>query len=316
VSVPEWTPELVVDAERARALVRARFPELRAERVERLGQGWDNAAYLVDGTVVFRFPQRAIVAPLVETEIAVLPKLGPLLPVAIPVPRWIGTPDATYPWHFAGYALLRGAPLDVAHPDDAERAALARPLARFLRALHAVDPAPYVAAGLPGDLIGRLDARKRNPLAAGRLEALVQADALTHAEASAVMAALERDAPLEAPERLTVVHGDLYARHLLLDETNALAAVIDWGDVHHGDPAADLMVAHEILPQCEHAVFLAEYGAVGETTWRRARWRGLYHAVLVADYGLAIRDEALARGGLDAIARILAADERQTQVSC
>lgn len=64
-----WTPEIVVDAERARAMIAARFPELRAERIERLGQGWDNAAYLVDGEAVFRFPQRGVAAPLIATEI-------------------------------------------------------------------------------------------------------------------------------------------------------------------------------------------------------------------------------------------------------
>jgi aminoglycoside phosphotransferase (APT) family kinase protein len=304
VSVPEWTPDLVVDEDRARALIRARFSEIRADRVERLGQGWDNAAYLVDGTTVFRFPQRAIVAPLIETEIVMLPALAPLLPLAIPVPRWIGVPDGSYPWHFAGYELLHGTPLDIANPDDAARSALARPLARFLRALHAIDPARYVAAGLPRDLIGRLDAVKRNPIAAGRLDTLVDAAAITRADASALNAMLERDAPREVPERLVVVHGDLYARHLLLDDANGLVAVIDWGDVHHGDPAADLMIAHEILRQREHDDFIAEYGAISETTWRRARWRGLYHAILVADYGLAVGDQPLARSGLAAIRRI------------
>ena len=70
---PLWTPEIVVDAERARALIAARFPGLRADRFEPLGQGWDNAAYLVDGATVFRFPQRAVAAPLIATEIAVRP---------------------------------------------------------------------------------------------------------------------------------------------------------------------------------------------------------------------------------------------------
>ena len=97
-------------------MIASRFADVRADRLERLGQGWDNAAYLVDGRAVFRFPQPAVAAPLVATEIAVLPLLAPRLPLAIPVPRWIGRPDESYPWQFAGYAtagaVLAGLALD------------------------------------------------------------------------------------------------------------------------------------------------------------------------------------------------------------
>jgi aminoglycoside phosphotransferase (APT) family kinase protein len=308
VSDPVWTPEIVVDEDRARALIASRFADVRAERLERLGQGWDNAAYLVDGATVFRFPQRAVAAPLVATEIAVLPALAGLLPVAIPVPRWIGEPDSAYPWRFAGYELLAGTPLDIARPDDAARAALASPLARFLRALHAVDPEPLVASGLPPDTIGRMDPAKRLPQVRERLFALVAGGSLESDDAAALLGTFERDAGTNGPQRLTVVHGDLYARHLLLDERSALSGVIDWGDVHFGDPAVDLSVAHEVLPVAAHASFLSEYGDVAPATWRRARWRAIHHAVLVADYGTTIGDRALAAGGFEALRRILAAE--------
>jgi aminoglycoside phosphotransferase (APT) family kinase protein len=304
MSAPTWTPEIVVAPERARAMIAARFPELRAERVERLGQGWDNAAYLVDGTVVFRFPQRAVAAPLIATEIAVLPMLAAALPVAIPAPRWVGEPDDTYPWRFAGYPLLHGTPVDVARPDDAALAALARPLGRFLRALHGVEAAPCVAAGLPPDLIGRLDPAKRGPQVRERLGTLVSGGIVGEADASALLGAFVADAPEGAPSRLAVLHGDLYARHLLLDEAGSLAGVIDWGDAHLGDPAVDLSVVHEIVPASAHAAFFAEYGPVDERTWRRARWRAIHHAVLVAEYGTAIGDVALADGALSALRRI------------
>jgi len=299
-----WTPEIVVDAERARAMIAARFPELRAERVERLGQGWDNAAYLVDGSAVFRFPQRGIAAPLIATEIAVLPMLAAALPVAIPAPRWVGEPDEDYPWRFAGYPLLHGTPVDVARPDDAALAALAGPLGRFLRALHGVETSPVVAAGLPPDRIGRLDSAKRVPQVCERLETLVSRGIVREADAARLLETFVADAPVGAPSRLAVLHGDLYARHLLLDEANSLAGVIDWGDVHLGDPAVDLSVVHEIVPRSAHGAFFAEYGPVDERTWRRARWRAIHHAVLVAEYGTAIGDAALADGGLAGLRRI------------
>ena len=300
-----WTPEVVVDAKRARTMIATRFPELRAERVERLGQGWDNAAYLVDGTAVFRFPQRGIAAPLIATEIAVLPLIAPAVaPVAIPLPRWVGEPDGEYPWRFAGYPLLRGTPVDVMNPDDSALAALARPLGRFLRALHGIDTAPPIAAGLPPDLIGRLDMAKRLPQVRERLAALASSGAVREADAAALLERFIAEAPDGPPSRLAVLHGDLYARHVLLDEAGALAGVIDWGDVHLGDPAVDLSVVHELVSAAAHDAFFAEYGPVDERTWRRARWRAIHHAVLVADYGTAIGDAALANGGLTALRRV------------
>jgi aminoglycoside phosphotransferase (APT) family kinase protein len=305
MSVPMWTPEIVVDADRARAMIAARFPELRAERVERLGQGWDNAAYLVDGTAVFRFPQRGIAAPLIATEIAVLPLIAPAVaPVAIPVPRWVGTPDDAYPWRFAGYPLLSGTPVDVVNPDDAALAPLARPLGRFLRALHGIDTAPAIAAGLPPDVIGRLDPAKRVPQVRERLATLASRGVVREADAAALLERFIAEAPDGAPARLAVLHGDLYARHLLLDESAALAGVIDWGDVHLGDPAVDLSVVHEIVPAGAHGEFFAEYGSVDERTWRRARWRAIHHAILVAENGSAIGDTSLADGGLAGLRRI------------
>lgn len=311
MSVPMWTPEIVVAPELARAMIAERFPELRAERVERLGQGWDNAAYLVDGAAVFRFPQRGVAAPLIATEIGVLPLIAPAVaPVAIPVARWVGEPGGGYPWRFAGYPLLRGTPLDVARPGDAALAALARPLGRFLRALHGLDPAPAVAAGLPPDLIGRLDPVKRMPQVRERLAALASAGVVSEADGATLLERFVADAPEGEPSRLAVLHGDLYARHLLVDQRGALAGVIDWGDLHLGDPAVDLSVVHEIVPRGAHDGFFAEYGAVDERTWRRARWRAIHHAVLVADYGTAIGDTALAEGGLAGLRRIGAFNPR------
>ena len=46
----------------------------------------------------------------------------------------------------------------------------------------------------------------------------------------------------------SVCPGDLYVRHLLLNELCELTGVIDWGDVHLGDPAVDLMIAYSFLP--------------------------------------------------------------------
>lgn len=46
--MPEWDPEVEVDAERAHALIAAQFPELATATVREIAAGWDNVVHLVD----------------------------------------------------------------------------------------------------------------------------------------------------------------------------------------------------------------------------------------------------------------------------
>jgi hypothetical protein len=63
-----WEAERRVDKDLARRLVRERSPEVAAERIELLGEGWDNVAYLVDGAWVYRFPRGEAQSKYLESE--------------------------------------------------------------------------------------------------------------------------------------------------------------------------------------------------------------------------------------------------------
>lgn len=297
---PEWTPEVQVTDELAHALIEAQFPGLHPVRARRFAYGMDNVAFLVNDRYVFRFPQRSIAAPLMETERAVLPIIAPRLPLAVPVPEYLGLPHDAYPWSFTGYVSLPGRPADSARLSEAQRARMAAPLGTFLAALHRIDPAPAVARGLPGDTMRRLDHAHRLPLAQSRLAELHDAGLV---EPQPFTQWLEQNPPQYGDgARTCIVHGDLYLRHLLVDDRGAITGVIDWGDMHAGDAALDLMIAHTVLPPAAHDTFLTAYGTVDEATWSRAKYRAIYHAVLVAHYGHAIGDRDLtdaARGALE-----------------
>lgn len=105
-----WDPEIQVTPEIAAAAIERQFPALRPARPEPLGSGWDNAAFLVNGRYVFRFPRRHIAVPLIRAEMRYLPLLAPRLPVAVPMPRFAGAPDSGFPYPFAGYERLLGTP--------------------------------------------------------------------------------------------------------------------------------------------------------------------------------------------------------------
>lgn len=293
--LPPWTADIEIDAALAKRLVASQFPQFAAAPFEPFGMGWDNAAYLAGGRTVFRLPRRRIAATLMEREIAVLPHLAPHLPLPISSPVFAGAPTPAYPWPFAGYDLIPGTTACGFELSSAVRDALAEPLARFLRAMHGIDPGPLRARGLPPDEIGRLDHAKRIALTRERLPALAAAGI---AAAAPLAAWLEAHPPLAIDDRLCrVVHGDLYGRHVVLDGAHRPAGIIDWGDVHAGDPALDIAIAHLMLPRSAHGAFRAAYGPIDERTWEAARYRAIYHAVLEVDYGLRAPDPGMVRLG-------------------
>ena len=297
---PTWIADIDIDVPLAYRLIAAQFPKLRGKKVEPFGLGWDNAAFLIDGRVLFRFPRRRAVAGLIEREIAILPTIASQLPTPISAPTFLGAPSAEFPWAFAGYGLIAGNTACSLELSDASRTALAAPLALFLRALHGIEAAPLVKRGLPPDEIGRLDHDKRLPLTRERLATLVGSGVDDEAGRATDWLEAHPPTPLDESKR-GLVHGDLYARHVLLERSAHLAGVIDWGDVHFGDPAIDIAIAHLMLPSSAHAAFRDAYGPIDERTWTVARYRAIYHAILELDYGIREGDAGMRQIGSTAL---------------
>jgi aminoglycoside phosphotransferase (APT) family kinase protein len=292
-----WTADAEISPEQARPLIESQFPNLAPARVETLGVGWDNVAFQVNEGLVFRFPRRRIAAALIEREAQALPLLAPHLPVPIPVPAFVGVPADGYPYPFAGYEMIAGMTACSVAWSDAERARNAAPLARFLAALHGIPVDEATRAWAPGDEIARTDLRKRATVAIERLRA-VPSSVLKDFKIDTIgdhMAGLAETPPLSKPT--CWVHGDLYARHVLVGNDHLLCGVIDWGDVHLGDPALDLSIAFSFLPLAARDVFRAAYGSIDDATWDRARFRAFHYGALLTHYGVDIGDDAIRRVG-------------------
>ncbi len=300
-----WAPEVEVSAALATALIELQCPSLAPVTLELMGEGWDNTAYLVNGEWVFRFPRRAIAVPLLETEWRVLPKLAPRLPCRIPTPVWFGRPDATYKWPFLGYRRLDGHVASDRGLDEQARAALAEPLARFLRALHDVPLVEAQAWGAPPDRIGYLDTGRIERLARPALRDLVARgvidDALPWLEIlDAGLAAL----PLSGA--LSIVHGDFYSRHILVDDAGRMTGVIDFGDLHLDHPALDLSVAWTVLPPRARREFFAVYGEVTDHARAVARLRALTSGLAQEAYGRDVGDAMIEREGVLSLRSVVA----------
>jgi aminoglycoside phosphotransferase (APT) family kinase protein len=294
--VREWAAEVTVDAALARRLIREQFPDLELSSLRLLGQGWDMTVWLVDDRWVFRFPRRQMVIPGLENEIAYLHELAPCLPLQIPNPTHLGQPSAEYHWPFYGARFLPGRELAEAELDDAARIALARPLAEFLRALHASS----LDAELPVDPVRRADMTFRVPKTRERLVELErlglwQAPPEAH---DVIDAAIE----LAPPEPAAVVHGDLHLRHLLVDDGGQPTAVIDWIDLSRNNRGVDLVLYWSVLPPQGRRIFSEAYGPIAEEELLTARILSLFLCGTLAVYahheGMpALKREALA--GLD-----------------
>lgn len=300
----DWDADIGIGEVDAALVIEGQFADLRPARLRSLGVGWDNAAFLVNDRYVFRFPRRRLAIPLIETECRALPLLAPHLPAPVPVPCYHGHPNELFPHPFAGFHYLAGRTACAFPWDDASLTGIAPALGGFLARLHALPVPASVRAWAPEDTIGRARLKPRVPRLKERLGAV--AGQFRAAERQALLGLVDHlaeAAPRTAPP--VWVHGDLYARHLLVDDAGGLSGVIDWGDVHLGDPALDLSLLYSFLSPAARPAFRAAYGAIDTDTERRARFRALHYGAVLMEYGADAGDAEICTLGQRALAAAL-----------
>jgi aminoglycoside phosphotransferase (APT) family kinase protein len=285
-----WTP---AEAELA---IRAAFPGLALGVLRHLGRGWD-ADVFCDDEWCFRFARNELAARGMLREPALLGWLSTVLPLRIPCPLHCATLDDGRTALLSS-PLIHGETVCDARLGRAARAALAPPLGQFIRALHALDPqaAPLPLEAADASIADDQERRAGSRERLARLELTGVLDAwLSSALAHLLAAPLP---PADGDER--VVHGDLHSRNLL-SHAGALAGVIDWVDVHAGEPARDLASAFMVLPPEAHPSFLAAHGPVAPHTWQRASFRALVHMIATLDQAGERGDHAFAAATLVAL---------------
>ena len=267
--------EISSDADLVRALLTAQQPQWADRPITPVAStGTDNALYRLGDDLVARLPLRPSSTATIERERTWLPVLAPHLPLAVPVPLAKGAPTDDYPWPWSVLPWLPGDDGTTA-PIDAHRTA--RELARFLRALRAVDAAGGPPPGRDnygrGAPLATRDASTRQAIRASQ-------DVIDAGAAMAAWEAALRVPPWEHPS--VWIHGDVAAGNLLF-EGGSPSAVIDWGALGVGDPACDVMVAWELFGVETRGVFRAELG-VDDATWERSRGWALSSAAMALSY--------------------------------
>jgi aminoglycoside phosphotransferase (APT) family kinase protein len=241
-----------------RRLLAAQFPQWAARPIERVpSAGTDHALYRLGDDQVVRLPLAWRAAKGLDKELTWLPRLAPLLPVAIPVVLGTGLPAEGYPLPWAVYRWLDGENPRIDHIADTD--VLATDLAAFIAALQRVDLADGPAAYRGGPLATQ-DAGTRAALA--DLGGMVDTEVATAVWDAALRAPEWSDPPVW-------VHADLMPGNVLVRQ-GRLTAVLDFSTVGVGDPACDLIVGWFLLPAPAREAFRAAVH-VDDATWARGR---------------------------------------------
>jgi len=274
---PMPAAEVDVSVDLVRELLAVQHADLAALPLQVLANGWDNLLCRLGDDLIVRLPRRAQAASLVADELRWLPALAPRLPLPVPAPVRAGLPGCGYPWHWSIVPFLPGEPAAIQPPGDAGVAAVA--LAEFLAALHtAADPEAPVKPYRSGPLAVRDELFGQ---AIRRLEGSIDTTAVTSAWASALAAP-----PWDGPP--VWLHGDLHPANILVDRRR-ISAVIDFGDITAGDPAADFGVAWMLLTADARGTFRAAYAEASEhgladEMWTRGRGWALALALVFLAY--------------------------------
>ena len=286
-----WHNEQPLTTEQVSDLLTEQFPALTVTNVQRLSEGWDNVAWRVNEQWLFRFPKHADAARLLESELRLLPALSGL-PLKIPQPQFIGKPSEHYPYVFYGHAFLSGETLDRCALSFKERAHLAKPIAQFLKALHAFPVAEAQALGV----VDRVEPIFQIERVQKSYRYLCKQGIFTTPQRAIEF--FETQHAMVVPADKVLAQGDFYARHLLIDEQRQLTTIIDWGDAGLMHPAVDLAIVYQLLPQEAQSIFWHHYGIVNAKTRCLAKLRAIYSAITLLWYAHETQDQALFTEGL------------------
>jgi macrolide phosphotransferase len=208
-----------------------------------------------------RIPRRPDVLARAENEARALRLIKGRLPVA--VPDWqVFTPELiAYP-RLPGTTALTVDPV-TKQPTwniDKESPAFARSFGQALAALHAVPEADATAAGLK--VSSPAEARRQ---VADEIDRVKREVGVADHLMSRWRAWLDDDTCW--PPATSLIHGDLYAGHVLVDEASRATGMLDWTEAEVGDPSADFVF--HLMGFGEEGLerLLAEYKAAGGKTW-------------------------------------------------
>lgn len=262
--------EIDIDIPLVKRLLAEQFPRLANRSIIPVrSTGTVNAIYRLDQDLYVRLPRLGIWVKSIENELSWLPKLDKHISLNIPKPLARGRPTNWYPHPWAIYHWIEGSPYqDELISDESQ---VAYDLVNFILELRSIDMLGAPRGGRRP--LVELDAATRSAI--GSAQGVI--------EAEEVSAAWTRS--LESPPwdgKPVWIHGDLLKSNLLV-QGGRLYAVIDFGGVGIGDPAADVVPAWSVFTEVGRETFRQALD-VDDDTWSRARGYAFHQALMIIPY--------------------------------
>lgn len=248
--------------ELVRHLVASQFPEWAELPVRRVAEsGTDHALYRLGRDLLVRLPIIDWAAEQGANDLRWLPVLAPHLPLTVPTPVALGQPGCGYPWRWSVVPWIEG---HTPAKQNLDTDAAAVQLAHFIRALHSVDPTggPVQTGTARGVPLANLDSSIRSLI--DELADHIDADSVSRIWQESVNAPAWQGPPVW-------IHGDLQPGNLIVRD-GRLAAVIDFGALGIGDPAADLAPAWNTFDGNSSTTFRLVLGYDDATEARAKGW--------------------------------------------
>lgn len=234
-------------------------------QVRAVHTGWDHDVCILNDSWVFRVPKKAITVNREEEKL--LKNLQSKTNIVLPTFTICTTPDGN---EAMLYPYISGDPISLNMSDVALKIAASQ-LGAFLTNLHQLEAASY---SLP----------KRDRL---YYDALYEKIRSFYPDLPAVVIDHTERLFVELqPVCTAVVHGDLRSAHILWEKSTSQVGIIDFSDMHVGDPAIDFVGISQISSDFLNQV-LSKYDVANkEEICQRADQLaklGLYYELL--EYG-------------------------------
>lgn len=212
---------------------------------------------------VLRLPRRTNLGHKIKYEAQALKFLKDR--VSINIPDW-----KTYNDHFIAYPMLEEPPVitfdsqtyEVTWNINKDSHHFIDSLAKFLAELHAIPQDRAMSSG-----ISKIDINEERTKIHNEIT-------LVNAEIGIGPKALNRwhmwlDDDSYWPTKISLVHGDLYAGHMLAGYDGTISGIIDWSEVKLGDPSIDFSGHLSAFDKNSLTLLIKTYEHLGGVVWPR-----------------------------------------------
>lgn len=263
--------EIEINVSLVQSLIADQFPQWANLPVTPVASmGTDNALFRIGNAMQARLPRVPWAVASVAKESTWLPQIAPFISTPITIPLQLGKPTKNYPYQWMVASWIDGTNPEPGSPACGPQ--VAADAAKFIQQLRQVSlpDSPPTPRGAP---LSTRDKPTRTALT--QLEGLIDV----------ALATRIWDEVLEIPywdQPPVWLHGDLLPGNMLI-KNERLSGVIDFSCMGVGDPAADLILAWNLLDANTRRLF-RKLLQVDDNMWLRGCGRALSHSLVIIPY--------------------------------